>query len=791
MKFSRLVEFPEDVDDEVTGPLPEMMFAEGEEPVGVRVLTYQSSRAINTILKALDNDEIQHLRKTSFRKLVEIAEKPGFSGRFARYLLSRQLKVEKKHEAWFRFAGKPIIFSLREFAIVTGLPCGEFPKKSKSKKKKNINEKPYWPEIFGRVEEMRVSRAVKMLRKKTVTDKDIRMKLACLAISYSDDDDADRHATKTKKKTLSPGHAQEVDRKAEAMMTSIIPPDPARPVNESLVKWSDDVVDAKVENLVRIISRNQVIRKEMIRGGVSKVDVDRMRENKQKDVPVDQTDKAKMKSLINSVLRPEIDRIDGTIAAAVASVKEVSTSGLAYQSSVIATVDAMLRNFKTEILSCFPKGFPQPPVEAVHPTPVADGGAIAEVPTNRSPPAADGVATRDVPQYSTPAMRGSNEEIVDDVMGNLSHFSTPPRFRKTGSEAQSRRHRSQKSIGRQAAENMHVNVSPRLQSQKPTSAKRLSLLSGSVDCLAGDQAHKESLSAQNQTHESRRENIPSFSLCLTQELRTVQPADIVVLGENNKYKKPEDDIEPEASDTEDSLICRKSKRLRHVPPQLIIDYQCGPVILNRAREEQLYGSSDYDSSEICEKYTRLKMLLKKECVINVGSLSVTGKDLIDIGERNGFLPGRVVDILTRLVASNFMNQALGRGDTTTVFLDSRLQCLLSRNYPRIKKSKSKEAYVFSKAMVDLVSKSYSKNTHVARFYIPFNVDRKHWVGLFVNIQSSKIFVLDCNTGVIMDEALVKELLPISNMFPYLLKHIGNVEQPNGNEMVVERMKGLS
>lgn len=147
---------------------------------------------------------------------------------------------------------------------------------------------------------------------------------------------------------------------------------------------------------------------------------------KQKDVPVDRTDKAKMKSLINSVLRPEIDRIDGTIAAAVASVKEVSSSGLAYQSSVVATVDAMLRNFKTEILSCFPKGFPQPPVEAVHPTPVADGGAIAEVPTNRSPPAADGVATRDVPQYSTPAMRGSNEEIVDDVMGNLSHYSTPP-----------------------------------------------------------------------------------------------------------------------------------------------------------------------------------------------------------------------------------------------------------------------------------------------------------------------------------------------------------------------------
>ena len=53
------------------------------------------------------------------------------------------------------------------------------------KKKKNINEKPYWPELFGSMEEMRVSRAVKMLRSKTVTDPDIRIKLACLAIVSS------------------------------------------------------------------------------------------------------------------------------------------------------------------------------------------------------------------------------------------------------------------------------------------------------------------------------------------------------------------------------------------------------------------------------------------------------------------------------------------------------------------------------------------------------------------------------------------------------------------------------
>lgn len=165
--------------------IPEMMFAPGEEPVGVRVLTYQSSRAISSILNVLEEDEVQKIRETTFGKLVEVAEKPGLSGKFARFLLSRQLKVRKKHEVWFRFAGNPIRFSLREFAIVTGLPCGPYPKKSKLRKKKNLTEKPYWPSLFGTLDEVTVKSAVRMLSKKTVTDKKKRIKIACLALVSS------------------------------------------------------------------------------------------------------------------------------------------------------------------------------------------------------------------------------------------------------------------------------------------------------------------------------------------------------------------------------------------------------------------------------------------------------------------------------------------------------------------------------------------------------------------------------------------------------------------------------
>ena len=94
---SRIINLPEDDITDAKLPIPEMMFAAGEEPVGVRVLTYQSSRTINHILNSLEEDEIQTLRMSLFGKIVDIAEKPDFSGRFVRYILSRQIKSGEKN----------------------------------------------------------------------------------------------------------------------------------------------------------------------------------------------------------------------------------------------------------------------------------------------------------------------------------------------------------------------------------------------------------------------------------------------------------------------------------------------------------------------------------------------------------------------------------------------------------------------------------------------------------------------------------------------------------------------
>ncbi|KAF3590719.1 hypothetical protein DY000_02021321 [Brassica cretica] len=146
-----------------TNDLPRRMFALGHEPVGLRVSPYHKPGALGHIIDSLEEGEIEVLKRSHFGRFLELADKTPYSGRLGRYMLSRQLKVCKKYEAWFLFSENPIRFSLREFAIVTGLPCGKYPKQPQKEEKKMISEQP-------------------VLKRKTITDQDARIKYACLAI---------------------------------------------------------------------------------------------------------------------------------------------------------------------------------------------------------------------------------------------------------------------------------------------------------------------------------------------------------------------------------------------------------------------------------------------------------------------------------------------------------------------------------------------------------------------------------------------------------------------------------
>ncbi|KAJ4906732.1 Uncharacterized protein Rs2_10390 [Raphanus sativus] len=74
--------------------LPHRMFAAGEEPLGERINSYHRTRRTEMLIKALEPEELDFLRQSTFGKILDIYENPPFSGAFGQYIIVRLLKDE-------------------------------------------------------------------------------------------------------------------------------------------------------------------------------------------------------------------------------------------------------------------------------------------------------------------------------------------------------------------------------------------------------------------------------------------------------------------------------------------------------------------------------------------------------------------------------------------------------------------------------------------------------------------------------------------------------------------------
>nr|VDD26027.1 unnamed protein product [Brassica oleracea] len=597
--------------------------------------------------------------------------------------------------------------------------------------------------------------------------------------SESDDDGIEYPVRKAKKKTLSSAHAREVDKKPEVVVKSIIPQDPQRPVDESVFVWTDEVFDKKVENLVKLICDNFVFAKDMFKGGVTKAEVDKMREKskvvgKKKKTRAKETqnvepDEDKIVSIVLAILKPELKRLDGNLSAGLASMKELASSSLQYKDYMLATVSEMMKQMKSDILGS-----------------VGDGNAHVHVEGQHITPSTGNVSMPGTSKQPTIRVEEENAKTIGNVLEHLSHYSTPLDLQyMVLSDTTSRPENSSlpkcRRVGSINHEGTTVSVHLIPVSKEPLMHHVADL---SSPAPVRDSTHQISnVSGHSQTYDSPRSAIPSFSLGLTQEIDAPNHGEDEEIGEN--------ETEPGLVREEDTLKCQKSKRLRTVPPYQLTGYQCGSAILNRAREGQLCGDRYYEMSDIREKYVRLSTILRRPCVINMAGVSVTEKYLIDIAERNRLLPGKVLYILMKHVRSTFDNQVISKADMIAAFLDSRFAALLCRKHPNFKKIKTKAAFLFSNSLVEVVRNSSASFTPATRFYLPFNIAKKHWIGLCLDFTASKLYVFDCNAGLRTGSALCKDLRPISDMFPLLLKQCGVSVAGEDKPLVVERIAGVA
>ncbi|KAH0899418.1 hypothetical protein HID58_048986 [Brassica napus] len=237
--------------------------------------------------------------------------------------------------------------------------------------------------------------------------------------------------------------------------------------------------------------------------------------------------------------------------------------------------------------------------------------------------------------------------------------------------------------------------------------------------------------------------IPSFSLSLSHEdnnddLVNGLAAEQVAVEKDNPFDLQE---------------CRRGKRQKTVTHGLVDVFQYSPDILNRARESQLAVYGKADSWEYTQKYTKLAQKLKSHFVIHLGGCQVSNKDIIDIVERAKPYSSKVMDVLMKHLSLSYANQSLSEESKKSVFLDSNFVASLSRNYSKLSKIQAKETHVFTKGLVEVFGEMVDHCSDHYVFYVPFNLDKKHMVAGW-RISNSQLVPMVVETAKIIPQNII-------------------------------------
>ncbi|KAF8097727.1 hypothetical protein N665_0283s0031 [Sinapis alba] len=692
-----------------TRSFPHRLFAVGEEPLGIRVTPYHKPSCISKILNALEEEEIDVIRKSPFGKLIEIAAKPSFSGRFGCFLISRQLKVAKRHESWFLFAGKPVRFSIREFALVTGLNCRNYPPHSKKRSKRNISEKPYWGDLFGTMKDVPVRYVISMLKKKTVTDPEIRIKYAFLALLASvvlptshTPRVLQEYAEKIK--DLDQFLAYPWGRVSFEMLMSSMKERNEVSLSQNTIAFKGFVMAIQLVMIEAVPSLIGVVRDGGSSGSEGESadeddNCDDDKEGKKSINPghvrdIDTACKAQVLSIISAGIEqmnvnPELGWSDDEEDVQVDNLVKCIGEGFSFSNSHFtggatkADVFRMREETKKENVSR--KSAKTKSHEPV--TDAIDADYVANIVKNSV--AADlskmSEQIKDLTKSLTTRqtlMQNNIQDILDNYMWDIRTLITTPCNRPHGIPPQN--NQPGIPVCRSSPRDGSLNVDP---------------------SIIIEDAFRF---ANNEIFQTRNDTVatgpvfpnPTFSLGLTQ-------------------------INNQESDAADAPL---------------------PLDEN--------GAPAPNRKSTCR------------C-----SLSLDNRELSAIVDRSSHLPAKVVDTLVQHTRSVFLSNVEHIQYKNSVFLDTKFVSQLAKSFVKFSKSSRKDSFRFQSSLCDYILGDCLIG-EANRFYFPFNFDKQHWVGVCVDVTISQVIVLDCNTTLRTDGIIAKDLRPISQIFPYLLRQAG-------------------
>ncbi|ESQ36982.1 hypothetical protein EUTSA_v10002975mg [Eutrema salsugineum] len=701
-------------------------------------------------MNALDEDEAKRLHDSQLGRLLKTMEKPSFSGSFGYYMLARLLRVKKKHELWFLFAGRPIRFSLREFALVTELECEKF---VQTRKIKNlVAQKPYWPELFGLLKSCTVDSVIHMRQKRKISDKEKRIKCVCLAVTASVLVPTS-HVTK-----IVPEHV-ELIRDIDAFLSY-----PSGRVGFDLlvpsIKSKDElelsqktipvkgffyaiqlVMMAAVPTLTEVVQAPSGESDSDYEDECdTAADVSTRQEANLSGDASDMAERATSSGVVKMMLSPsharEIDEDEKTLIYSIIPTDEVCAiegMDLRWADEVgDESVDVMVKlisegyRFSTDMFT--------------------GGLTTADLVRMRTDKAQKEKEAKDKKKkdktgdcssfFATVDQEGIAELVLDKLKPELQSFSNS--ISEYVRQAPNSAELGDPPTRQCVPESDNQHQAPSIHSSGVKSGV-YNVPNPKTSFNCGSHPPPNPLFQPTATVPTHMQKAPSLAMSnedfirsLTQSINaqmdlllSVSPSFSLDLTQDEQFvAQKSDDINDNVSDN-DEVLPRKSKRVK-TSSVVYKDYQCG---FNRTAAAKCAFSMPCDPNvNDSARFMELKAKLthdKRPMEIYEGA-SVVTEDVIAIGDR--------IRVLHSKTAVK---------DRSKFKIHGSLLSYFESDNPR---------RPLPKAM-----------------YFSFNFDKRHWVGVCVNIPRAAIVVLDCNVSFHSDSALKRDFNPICNMFPFIVR----------------------
>ncbi|KAJ4902008.1 Uncharacterized protein Rs2_15959 [Raphanus sativus] len=294
------------------------------------------------------------------------------------------------------------------------------------------------------------------------------------------------------------------------------------------------------------------------------------------------------------------------------------------------------------------------------------------------------------------------------------------------------------------------------------------------DALNGEQQLHSAIGSQGQTLNIAGEEMAE-EIGLEEMVSSNPPAspDIIQSAPDTERPLPNESVSEvdrklgnENCDQEDQLFaCRKSKRHKTLPKSLVGQYECDKHLLNRSRVALVDPNNTGGSIDYSAKFSSLIDKLKSPFTIRIGQSTFASSDLHEIVRRSNPLQTKVVDVLMGHIRSQITLNTPADQSNNPVFLDTQFVSDLTKLFPKFSKWSKKDTFRFPTNIIE----RFMSNPQAERFYFPFNLEKIHWMGVCVDSASWSIVVMDCNIALRTDNMMSREVSPIAEMFPYLLK----------------------